>query len=415
MAAFGALRTPRNILFGKGQRNALGWSARALGTRILVCTDARLAADSTFHSMVDDLRHHGLAVRVYDQTAPELPLACVEECIQAARGFDADVIAGVGGGSCMDLAKVVALLLTHGGQVSDYFGEFKVPGSVLPLIAIPTTAGTGSEVTPVAVIDDPSRNLKGGIASPHLIPHTAICDPELTFSCPPGLTAVAGADALTHAIEAFTALPRPATPTLAAEHVFVGKNMLSDHHALQAIEQIGRSLRRAVEGHDEAAREGMMLGALSAGIAFGTAGTAAAHALQYPVGHLTHSAHGVGVALLLPYVMEYNRPHAVTAYARVALALGIERDGRDDESLSRVAVDAVAGLFRDIGIPRTLDALGVAEDQLEFVAEQAFTAQRLIKNNPRPLDVAGLGRITAAAYHGTREALASTAPEKETA
>ena len=242
MNDFGVTRAPRSIVFGLGQRGALGRAAAQLGRAALVCTDARLGAEPVFAAMIDDLKNHGLAVRVYDRTVAELPLGCIDEALRQGAGFGADLVIGIGGGSCMDLAKVVSLLLAHGGHVRDYYGEFKVPGPVMPIVAVPTTAGTGSEATPVAVLGDPERAMKVGISSPHLIAHTAICDPELTFTCPPSLTAVSGADALTHAIEAFTAIARPATATLAYEHVFVGKNALSDAYALQAIRLLSRSL-----------------------------------------------------------------------------------------------------------------------------------------------------------------------------
>ena len=177
----------------------------------------------------------GLAVRVDASTLPDVPVDSAIAAAEAQRSFAPDLVIGIGGGSCLDMAKCVALLLTHGGRPQDYFGELLVPGPILPLIAVPTTAGTGSEVTPVAVLSDSERTLKVGISSPHLIPVTAICDPDLTMTCPPGLTAIAGADALTHAIEAFTAIRRPLTASLTQERVFVGKNLTSDHFALRAI------------------------------------------------------------------------------------------------------------------------------------------------------------------------------------
>lgn len=405
MTSFGALRTPRKIIFGKGQRGALGVAAKSLGSRAFVCTDARLAADRDFTAMVDDLKGSGLSVLVYDRTVPELPLSSIADCVAAAKAFGPDIVIGIGGGSCMDLAKAAAVMLAHGGDVRSYYGEFQVPGPVVPLILVPTTSGTGSEVTPVAVLSDPDKLMKVGIASPHIIADTAICDPELTYSCPAGLTAIAGSDALTHAIEAFTAIVRPATAQLTNERVFVGRNLLSDHHALLAIERISRSLARACHhGDDEEAREDMMLGALMAGLAFGTAGTAAAHAIQYPVGAFTHTPHGTGVALLMPYVMDFNREACVPEFARIALAMGAEREGRSDEDLSREAVDRVAALFGAVGIPRTLADLGVPEDRLDWVAEQSATVQRLVNNNPRALGVAELTAIIRAAFAGTRPA-----------
>ncbi|MGY4473625.1 iron-containing alcohol dehydrogenase [Bradyrhizobium sp. USDA 3364] len=406
MTLFGALRTPKAIIFGRGQRRSLGRVANSLGRRAFICTDTRLSAESDFSAMVDDLRNQGVIARVYDRTVAELPLNRVDECAASARAFAPDMVIGIGGGSCMDLAKAAAVLLTHGGKIQDYYGEFNVPGPVAPLIAVPTTSGTGSEVTPVAVLSDPDRVMKVGIASPHIISHTAICDPELTMSCPAGLTAISGADALTHAIEAFTAVRRPASPTLVHEHVFIGKNAFSDQHALVAIERISRSLARAVSyGDDEVAREDLMFGALAAGLAFGTAGTAAAHALQYPVGALTHTPHGMGVALLMPYVMDFNRLTCTAEFVQIAAAMGLSRNGENYDAFA--AVDAVASLFRDIGLPATLEELKLPLAKLQWTAQQAFTAQRLIKNNPVPLDVEKLHQILSAAYNGHRTSLAT--------
>ena len=401
MTGFGIIRSPRNIIFGKGQRRTLGKLARSLGARVLICTDARLGAESDFAALVDDLKANGLAVQVFDRTVAELPVSSIEDCVAPARSFGPDLVIGVGGGSCMDLAKAVAVMLAHGGRVSDYYGEFKVPGPVLPLILIPTTSGTGSEVTPVAVLSDPERALKVGIASPHVISHTAICDPELTYSCPASLTAISGADALTHAIEAFTAIQRDPTPELFHQHVFIGKNTLSDHYALTAIARISRSLARAcAAGGDEDARDDMMLGALCAGLAFGTAGTAAAHAIQYPVGALTHTPHGTGVAVLMPYVMDFNRDACIAAFAQIALAMGVPGAGKSDDDLSIAAIDAVSSLFAGIGLPKTLSDLAMPRDKIGEAAEQALSAQRLIKNNPKPVDAAALSHIITAAFDG---------------
>lgn len=406
MNLFGAMRLPRSVLFGCGQRAALGSIAAQLGTRALVCTDARLGGDAQFLAMVTDLRRCGITPLVFDRTQPDLPIESILECVSAASGFSPQLILGIGGGSCMDLAKAVAVLLSHGGKISDYYGEFKVPGPVLPLVAVPTTSGTGSEVTPVAVVADSERGTKIGVASPHLIPLAAVCDPELTVTCPPVLTAYAGGDALTHAIEALTSAPRPADPTLTLQHVFVGSNVFSDHFARLAISSIWKSLPRAYRnGSDLEAREHLMLGALAAGCAFGIAGTAAAHALQYPVGNLTHTAHGAGVAALLPYVMEFNRPSCITPFAQVARMLQIGAADESDDSLSRRLIDEVARLLESIGIPRTLADLGLPEDRQAWTAESAIGIARLVKNNPRPLDLAAMQAITRAAYTGDRASL----------
>jgi len=404
MTLFAAGRAPRYIVFGRGQRRALGAYGALLGRRALICTDERLAGDPALAEAVDGLRAAGLAVAVFDRTAPEVPLDAIAAGVEAGRRFAPDLVVGIGGGSCLDMAKTTALVLAHGGSPRDYYGEFKVPGPTLPVVAVPTTAGTGSEATPAALVTDSERPLKVVIASPHLVPQVALCDPELTDTCPAGLTAIAGADALTHAIEAFTAAPREAGPGLTHEHVFLGKNALSDGYALQAIAHLHEALPRAVENPGDAdARDHVMYGALLAGLAFGTAGTAAAHAIQYPVGALTHTAHGAGVACLLPYVMEFNRPACEPALAAIAAAMGLGGEG-PGERAGR-AIDAVAQLFARIGIPPDLRALGLAEDRLDWTAEQSMGAARLVKNNPRPLDVPAMRTIIGAAYAGDRPAL----------
>ena len=354
--------------------------------------------------MLEDLAAHEIETHVFDDTIPDLPISSIEACVAAVADFAPDVVIGVGGGSSMDMAKVVAVLITHGGDLRSYYGEFAVPGPVVPLIAVPTTAGTGSEVTPVAVVADEERGTKIGIASPYLIPICAICDPELTVTCPPGLTACSGADALTHAVEAYTTLARPIDPMLTQSHVFVGKNVLSDHFARLAIGNVFRYLHRAyVDGSDMEAREGLMLAATAAGCAFGTAGTAAAHALQYPVGNLTHTAHGDGVASLLPYVMQFNLPECIPAFAELAAVIGLPAG--EPAVMAQGFIDAVADLLAAVKIPRTLADLGLAEDQQDYVATHSLNAARLVKNNPRTLDLSAMQSITRAAFTGDRASL----------
>lgn len=398
MNLFGTLRAPRELLFGAGQRHALGSIAARIGRRALIVTDTRLAADADLLSLVRQLDEAGLAVMVDSSTLPDVPVDSAMSSSVGARSFEPDLVIGVGGGSCLDMAKCIALLLTHGGQPQDYYGEHTVPGPVIPLIAIPTTAGTGSEVTPVAVLSDAERSLKVGISSPHLIPTVSICDPELTLSCPPRLTAIAGADALTHAIEAFTAIRRDPVPGISQQRVFVGKNELSDHFALSAIALLWQGLESACRnGADHAAREKVMLGSTLAGLAFGVAGTAAAHAIQYPVGALTHTAHGLGVACLMPYVMTWNAPLMRDELGRIAQAAGL--DGPDE------VIPSLVSLFARIGIPGTLRDLGLEEERIDWVAEQSSGITRLIQNNPRPLNPKEMRNLVAAAYRGDRSCL----------
>ena len=398
MNLFGTIRAPRELVFGSGQRHSLGRMAAKLGQRALVVTDARLADDADFLAMVGQLEDAGIAVRVDHSTLPDVPVASAVASAEAARDFNPDLVIAVGGGSCLDMAKCVAVLLTHGGRPQDYYGEHLVPGPVMPFVAIPTTAGTGSEVTPVAVLSDEERTLKVGISSPYLVPTVSICDPDLTATCPAGLTAIAGADALTHAIEAFTAVRRDPVPGIAQDRVFVGKNALSDHFALRAIALLWEGLERACkDGSDSEAREKVMMGATLAGLAFGVAGTAAAHAIQYPVGALTHTAHGAGVACLMPYVMQWNAPEIGPELAEMASVMGLA----DPDAV----IPAIADLFARIGIPATLAELGLAEDRLDWVAEQSCGIARLIQNNPRPLPAADMSRLLAAAFSGDRAAL----------
>jgi len=207
-------------------------------------------------------------------------------------------------------------------------------------------------------------------------------------------------------VEAFTTLARPIDAMLTQQHVFVGKNALSDHFARLAVKSIWTSLKAAYDdGSNVAAREALMLGALTAGCAFGTAGTAAAHALQYPVGNLTHTAHGDGVATLLPFVMQFNRPACTPAFAELARVVELGTPESDEDELSQLFIDGIAALFASVGIPRSLEQLGLAENQQEFVAENSLLAARLIKNNPRPLDLDAMRRITQAAFAGDRERL----------
>ncbi|MCV9999328.1 iron-containing alcohol dehydrogenase [Pararhizobium sp. YC-54] len=406
MSMFGVSRTPRNLVFGEGQRDALPGYIAKVGSKALVVTDARMTMDTNFKAMIDGVSAAGVKTCVFDGTIAELPLDCIAKGVTLGQAFGADVVVGIGGGSCLDAAKVIGLLLAHGGRAADYYGEFKVPGPVLPLLLMPTTSGTGSEVTPVAVITDPERAVKVGIASPHLICHTAICDPELTYSCPPGLTAVSGADALTHAIEAFTTVRRQLIGAIVHEHVFVGKNVLSDAYALLAISNIARSLKPAYDnGSDKEARARLMFGATAAGLAFGSAGTAAAHAVQYPIGALTHTPHGAGVAVMMPYVMEFNRGFCEQELFQIGGAMGLDLNGKSVSEGASETIAAVADLFSSIGISQTIADLGVAETDLPLVVDQALGSTRLVKNNPRPLDHDSMTKLVAASFAGDRSQL----------
>ena len=400
---FGVLRLPRNIVVGAQQRFAVADIAAEMGSNVLVCTDRRLAASEELQALVLSLQNRNLTVRVFGDTEAELPTPGIIACVEQLKGQDIDVIIGFGGGSCMDMAKVVSVLLTHGGQPSDYYGEFAVPGPVKPVIALPTTAGTGSEATAIAVVSDPGLGMKMGISSPHIIPFASVCDPELTYSCPSSLTAATGADTFVHLVESFTAITREPTRTLASERVFVGKNVLTDSLALDGIRLVGRSLATAYKDPGNVdARGDMMLAALYGGIVLSNAGTAAAHAIQYPVGALTHTPHGVGVGLLLPYVVRHNFSAIVPQLGQIAEALGRDSKGLDARSLAIAGVEAIDEIIAAIELPSTLEELGVKENDLSRIATLSLNSKRLIDNNPVRLDLDAVSSIVQAAFTGDR-------------
>jgi alcohol dehydrogenase class IV len=402
-ATFGVLRLPRNIIVGAQQRFTVADIAAQTGSSVLICTDPRLAASEELQALVRSLESRKLTVRVFGNTEAELPTPGIIACVEELKGEDIDVVIGFGGGSCMDMAKVVSVLLTHGGQPSDYYGEFAVPGPVKPVIALPTTAGTGSEATAIAVVSDPQLGMKMGISSPHIIPFASICDPELTYTCPPSLTAATGADTFVHLIESFTAITREPTSTLANERVFVGKNVLTDSLALDGIRLVGRSLATAYKDPANAeARGDMMLAALYGGIVLSNAGTAAAHAIQYPVGALTHTPHGVGVGLLLPYVVRHNFSAILPQLGQIAEALGRDTKGMDTRSAATAGVEAIDETIAVIELPATLEELGVKESDLGQIAKLSLNSKRLIDNNPVPLDLEAVSSIVQAAFTGDR-------------
>jgi alcohol dehydrogenase class IV len=306
-------------------------------------------------------------------------------CIARAREFKPDGIIGLGGGSNMDLAKMTATVLAHGGAPRDYLGEDCIPGPILPLMCVPTTAGTGSEVSASSVFTDEENHIKAGAMSNYLRPVAAVVDPRLTLTCPRKVTADSGIDAMTHAIEAFTAVDNSAFPLPPGEtSLYQGRHPLGDCLAEKAIAIIGASLPRAVEQPaDLAAREAMSLGALLAGLAFSNVGVALVHALEYPIGGATHCSHGAGNGLLLPYVMRYNLPARQGAFARIAELLGEKTAGLDEPQAALRAVTAIETLNRTIGIPSHLRELGANKEQLPEFAAKALGIARLIRVNPR--------------------------------
>lgn len=374
------------LVFGRGAAAQLGELAgRMKLRRIFLVTDRTLVGAGLADIVRRSLEAADIEVRVFDGGQPEPSLELADECLAEARQFAPDGLLGLGGGSNMDLAKIVAASLAHGGAPRDYVGEDRVPGPVLPLICVPTTSGTGSDVTAASVLTDTANQIKVGVLSNYLRPKLAVVDPLLTLSCPAKVTADSGIDALTHAIEAYTAVDNEVFPLPEGERtVYQGRHPLGDCLAEKAIELIGRHLPRAV--HEPAnieAREGMSLAATTAGLAFSNVGVALVHAMEYPVGGAVHCSHGAGNGLLLPYVMRYNLPARVQQFARIAQLLGEDVAGVSEAAAAERAIGAVERLKTAIGIPARLRDLGVRQDQLRGFAEKTFSIKRILRVNPR--------------------------------
>jgi alcohol dehydrogenase class IV len=399
----GLLRQPRSVLFGPGQRRQAPQVVASLGRHALVITDERMATTTHFAELLDGLKAADVGVSVFAEAEAELPRENVAEAARRFAGQPVDVLVGIGGGSCMDLAKIVSVVLANGGDVRDYYGEFLVPGPGLPVVTIPTTAGTGAEVTCISVIFDRDKGMKVGVASPHLEAAAAIIDPELTLSCPPGLTAATGADALTHLVEAFTGRAKNPAPDEIARKLYVGKNVLADVYARTGLALAGRSLEAvAADPDDLQARSDTMFAAYCAGMAINTAGTAAAHAIQSPIGNLTHTAHGMGVGALLPYVMRYNLPARIAEFAEIGRLLGACEPGQPEREQAQAGIERVDAILAALGVPGDLKRLGLAAGDLGYVADQSLLATRLTDNNPRELTREGAATILEKGYAGDR-------------
>ena len=371
---------------------------------MLVVTDERMTTTPEFAAVIESLERAGLHVHVYGEVEAELPRENVQRAVERFGGQGVDVVIGIGGGSCLDMAKVTALVLSQGGDVRDYYGENLVEGPALPVITVPTTAGTGAEVSGIGVVFDAERGVKVGVASAYLGPVATVIDPEFTLSAPPGfLTAATGADALSHLVESFTDISKNPSLEDMQRHLYVGKNLLTDVYCRYGLELLNRSLERvAADPSDLGARADTMLAAYCGGMALNTAGTAAAHALQSPIGGLTHTPHGFGVGALLPYVMRFNLPARVSVFAEFGRLLGAADAGADELSQAKAGIERVDALLAALGVPGDLAELGVEEGDLELIAEQAMLSTRLLANNPRELTQEHALEVLRRAHRGDR-------------
>jgi alcohol dehydrogenase class IV len=389
------------LVFGAGAVGELPAAVRRLrATRLLIVTDPAVVAAGLLAKVMGPLETAGPACEVFDGGEPEPAFDCARQAIDAARAFRPDAILGLGGGSNMDLAKITAAVHTHGGAFEDYFGFDRIPGPLLPLICVPTTAGTGSEVSHAAVLTDRAAGIKLSTLSEYLRPRLAIVDPELTLTCPRKATADSGIDALTHAIEAYTATDHSELPIPPGElFPYDGKHPLGDVLAEKAIELIGRFLPRVVEHPDNLpARTAMSFAATLAGLVFSNCAVALVHAMEYPLGGALHCSHGAGNGLLLPYVMRYTRSARRDEFARIAQLLGEDTDGLSRDEAAARAIAAVERLRSSIGIPARIRDLGGTEEQLPGFAKKAFEIKRLMTLTPRTVTEADILAIYREAF-----------------
>jgi alcohol dehydrogenase class IV len=375
-----SLRTPHLILAGTGALERLGQEAKALGaTKALVVTDKGVIDSGAGKKVKDLLEKEGIGVDTFDRVIPDPDTACLEACLEMAKKDRYNLIVGVGGGSPMDIASITSVMLTNPGTVYDYFGVNLVKHPGVPAILIPTTAGTGAEATPNAILTDTREKLKKAVVSPYILPRVAIVDPLSTLSMPPSVTSSSGIDALTHAIESYTSN---------------NATILTDLFAREAMVLIGRSLRTAVaNGNHLEARNDMAIGSLYAGISLANAGVTAVHALAYPLGGQFNVPHGIANGLLLPYVMEFNALGNIPKFAQVARFLGERVESLTLLEQAYQASRAVKAIYRDLKIPQSLTELKVPREAIPGMAKAAIQSTRLMVNNPRSMAIQDIERI----------------------
>ena len=384
------------VFFGQNASQRAAEMAQKHGLRkLFVISDPILDQAGIVKKVVDPLLSAGLDVVVHLGGEPEPTLAAILKSVEAARAFGPTGLVGLGGGSNMDLAKLTSKVLAHGGHPRDYTGDDRLPGPIVPLICIPTTAGTGSEVSHADVYTDPDAGIKIGSLSPFLRPLVALVDPLLTLSCPAKVTADSGIDALTHAIEAFTAVANEQFPLPEpGRSLYQGKNPMGDLMAEKAIRLVGKHLALAVEKPLSLVdREGMALAATLGGLAFSNVGVGAVHALEYAIATVVHVSHGAGNGLLLPYVLAEYVGVRAAELAQIASWLGVDTNRMDQDTAAKNAIEAIVTLRKRIGIPHRLRDLGFPREKIAEVAPKAVAVERIMRVNPVRLNLSDCIRI----------------------
>jgi alcohol dehydrogenase class IV len=404
------------IKFGLGATEELGFELRRLGAqRVLLVTDRGLAEAGLAGRARQLMEADGIQVMLYDRVHVEPTDQSVSDAVAFAREARPEAFVAFGGGSAMDTAKAMNLFTTHPAPLSDYLNKpiglgKPVPGPLKPLVAIPTTAGTGSESTPVLVLDLLELKVKTGISHRYLRPTLALIDPLNTVTMPPEVTAASGCDVLSHAIESFTARPynaRPRPVSPADRPGYIGANPISDLWSENAIELAGKYLRRAVlNGHDLEARTGMLLASTFAGIGFGNAGVHVPHAMGYPVAGMVRDylppgyavkeplvPHGLSCIVNAPAAFRFTAPACPERHACAAQHLGVWTEGMSLTEAALALPGALIALMRDIGLPSGLRALGYSEQDVPALADGAIKQQRLLSCSPRAVSRADLERL----------------------
>ena len=380
-------QTCPNILFEPGASSKIAEIVSGYGAqKVLLVTDRGVRAAGLTQATESALLAAGFALSVFDEVVSDPPSTVIETAAARARAEAVDLVLSIGGGSALDTAKLVAYLAKSDEQLDAIYGVGLAKGQRLPLILVPTTSGTGSEVTQISIVTTPTTEKKG-VVSPRLLPDWAVLDPELTLGLPAQVTAATGIDAMVHAIEAYTSRLK--------------KNPMSDQLARQALALLSANVRTVCrDGSNLAARSDMLLGSMLAGMAFANAPVAAVHALAYPIGAVFHVPHGLSNALVLMGVMRLNLSHAEAHYAELAPILDPSAAGLPAKAAARRFVDSLASICRDCGVPASLAEVGIAEKDLGRLAEDAMKQTRLLVNNPREVTYADAYAIYAEALGG---------------
>lgn len=384
-------QTTPNVLFEAGASKKLPEIVATFGAkRVLLVTDKGVRKAGLTEAAESALAAAGIAIDVYEDVVADPPSTVIEAAAKRARELGTDLVLSIGGGSALDTAKLVAYLAKSDEALDSIYGVGLAKGDRLPLILVPTTAGTGSEVTPISIVTTPTTEKKGVVA-PKLLPDWAVLDPELTLGLPSHVTAATGIDAMVHAIEAFTSKNK--------------KNPISDQLAKQALALLSANIRTACsDGRNLDARSGMLLGSMLAGMAFANAPVAAVHALAYPVGAIFHVPHGLSNALVLMGVMRFNLSHAEPLYAELAPILDPAAADLPPAEAAARFVECLDAICRDCKVPASLAEVGVAQKDLERMATDAMKQTRLLVNNPREVTYDDAYAIYAEALGAARPA-----------